>query len=188
MDIYNNFQSLKRNEKEDVDFGIEVKDRGSEYAIIAIHGGSIEPFTTEIAKSIAGENASFYSFIGMKKMGNRFLHITSNNFDEPKCVSLIKKSYKAISIHGKKGDKDFLVLGGLDENLISIIFDSLTKADFNIIDTEESVSGKSENNICNRCKSEKGVQLEISRGLRAKLAGDRELLNKFSYSIRSVLS
>lgn len=188
MDIYNNFHSLKNSEKEGVNFRIETKNRESEYAVIAIHGGDIEPFTTEIAKSIAGENLSFYGFIGMKKAGNRFLHITSNNFDEPRCVSLVKKSYKVVSIHGKKGDEEFLMLGGLDENLISIISNSLTKAGFNIIDTAESVSGKSKNNICNRCKSEKGAQLEISRGLRTKLTGDRELLNKFSCSIRSALN
>ena len=42
-DTYNNFKSLLAIEKKDVDFKIFAKNIGSRIAIVAPHGGGIEP-------------------------------------------------------------------------------------------------------------------------------------------------
>ena len=64
-------------------FSVRYKDRDSAYAIIAPHGGGIEPGTTELAEAIARNDFSFYTFEGKKRTSNRDLHLTATRFDEP---------------------------------------------------------------------------------------------------------
>jgi phage replication-related protein YjqB (UPF0714/DUF867 family) len=54
-------------------------------AIIAPHGGKIEPGTSEIAAAIAGDDYSLYRFQGLRDRPREELHITSAKFDEPTC-------------------------------------------------------------------------------------------------------
>jgi phage replication-related protein YjqB (UPF0714/DUF867 family) len=186
-DKYHNFQELIDHEKEGADFKIELVDRKSQIAVIAIHGGDIEPGTTEIAKALAEDSLSFYSFIGVKKTEeeNDNLHVTSSAFDEPRCLDLVSKSNKIISIHGAKGDDNFLMLGGLDQESIRRLVDALKKGGYEIRQAGENLNGDSPENICNRCLSGKGIQLEISRGLRDLLKNNPEELSKFCGIIRS---
>ena len=63
-DKYKNFRELKVREVEDKAFSIRTIER---YVLImAIHGGNIEPCTTQIAEAIAGKDYSLYSFEGLK--------------------------------------------------------------------------------------------------------------------------
>jgi phage replication-related protein YjqB (UPF0714/DUF867 family) len=39
-------------------------------AVVALHGGGIEPGSSEIANDIAGEESSFYAFEGLKAPDN----------------------------------------------------------------------------------------------------------------------
>ena len=107
-DKYKNFEELAANEQEGSDFQVRFRTRRGPMAVIAPHGGGIEPGTSELADAIANADLSFYAFEGIKKAANRVLHITSGRFDD-------------------------------------------------------------KNNICNRGQSGKGVQLELSHGLRALL-------------------
>lgn len=183
---YRNFEELNSVETEGVDFDIELIDRNSPLAAIAIHGGNIEPGTTEIAKIISGEDLSFYSSIGKKaEGGNADLHITSSHFDEPKCLALVSKSEKVISIHGKSGKEEFVMLGGLDEEIIKKISELLAGGGFEVREATEEVKGDSPDNICNKCSSGKGVQLEISRGLRDKFLDDKDKLFKFCELVKA---
>ena len=189
QDVYKNFEELIQYEKEGIDFNIEVDDRGSRYAIIAIHGGGIEPGTTEIARALAGEIFSFYSFIGTKdtESENEKLHITSSHYDEPRCINLLSKSIKAISIHGKDSGEEFVMVGGLDEEVIKMLKGALAQNSFEVRNAPENVNGNSPDNICNRCASKKGIQLEISRGLRDRFLQNNAELSKFCDTIKSVL-
>src|ERR1700751_2371520 len=92
-DRYASFSALCEHEIEGVDYRIRMKDRSSRVAIIAPHGGFIEPATSEITVEIAAENFSLYCFEGLA--ANRLhhdLHITSGHFDEPMALSLVSKS------------------------------------------------------------------------------------------------
>ncbi len=60
--------------------------------VMAPHGGGIEPGTGDIADGVAGQHHSFYCFKGIKKQGNRALHITSNRFDEPLAMAMVRGS------------------------------------------------------------------------------------------------
>jgi phage replication-related protein YjqB (UPF0714/DUF867 family) len=188
-DKYENFSDLAGHEKEGLDFDIETADRNSPYIVIAIHGGEIEPGTTEIARQIAGDNLSFYSFIGKKgtEEESEELHIMSSNFDEPRCLSLVSKSDKAISIHGKYDSGDFVMVGGLDKELIDKVSNIFKENGFDVPLAPEDVNGNSPENICNRCLSKEGLQLEISRGLRERLLKDQAELQRFCELVRSAL-
>jgi phage replication-related protein YjqB (UPF0714/DUF867 family) len=68
-------------------------------AVVALHGGAIDPGSSEIANDIAGEESSFYAFEGLKAADNTDLHITATRFDEPMCLSLIGPSRVVVTIH-----------------------------------------------------------------------------------------
>jgi phage replication-related protein YjqB (UPF0714/DUF867 family) len=73
MDRYKSFSELKRHEEEGVDFRIFIVDRKVRAAIIAPHGGWIEPGTPEIAAIIAGTVHSLYCFEGLRNRLHRDL-------------------------------------------------------------------------------------------------------------------
>ena len=83
MDNYRHFEQLREFEKEGVDFRIRWRVENSGIAILSIHGGDIEPGTSEIGDAIAGKDHTFYTFEGIKRAGNRKLHLTSTVFNEP---------------------------------------------------------------------------------------------------------
>ena len=68
MDKYKNFTELKKYEKEGKDYIINNRNIDSEIAIMAPHGGGIEPGTIDIADEIAGKDFLFYSFSGIKEV------------------------------------------------------------------------------------------------------------------------
>jgi phage replication-related protein YjqB (UPF0714/DUF867 family) len=168
-DKYKSFSHLAKAEKHGEDFGIRVVKRNSTIAVIAPHGGKIEPGTSEIAEAIAGDDLSFYAFEGKKTTGNRDLHITSACIDEPQGVALVTASERAIAIHGESNDeKQIVFLGGRDAVLRDRLRDALVKNGF-VVQTHEdpNLQGTHEDNICNRGKSGLGVQLELTNALRA---------------------
>jgi phage replication-related protein YjqB (UPF0714/DUF867 family) len=170
-DKYSNFDELSQNETSGVDYRIRLRRATAAFAIVAPHGGGIEPGTSEIAVAIAGEESSFYAFEGIKQSGNADLHITSTHFDEPMCLTLSGVSNIAITIHGENSDEGAIVfLGGLDENLGGSIGAALQAAGFDVRQhPNPDLQGRDPANICNRGTSGKGVQLELSHALRSEM-------------------
>lgn len=196
-DKYSNFAELRRNEHEGEDYRILVEERYSKVVIIAPHGGRIEPGTSEIARGLAGSEFSLYCFEGRKPKGNFVaLHITSNQFDEPKCVQLVGRSQIAVAVHGCEGKNEVVYVGGLDKELKIEVIKGFSNAGFKAKEDSSIHSGCDIQNICNRTSSEKGLQLEITRGLRRAMfkgirAREREnttpLFSKFVAAVREVL-
>jgi phage replication-related protein YjqB (UPF0714/DUF867 family) len=164
VDKYGSFSELARSMTEGRDFLRRRRKRGGATAVIAPHGGGIEPGTSEVAEAVAADDFSFYAFEGIKAK-NGDLHITSTHFDEPRCVALVRVSPRAISIHGHKHERQVVFLGGRDEPTLSRLRKSLLARGFHY-ETHVSVKGLNQRNICNRTASGVGVQLELSKGLR----------------------
>ena len=170
MDTYADYEALERNEKEGKDFLALWRQTDSPLAVIAPHGGSIEPGTVDIADAVAGGDHSFYAFRGIKKSGNRMLHMSSDRFDEPKGMAIARKAHVVLTLHGCKGTEETVFLGGRNQVLIERIRSRLNAAGFHASNSRHpGLRGHSAENICNRCQSGQGVQLELSRGLREAL-------------------
>lgn len=165
---YKCFNDLTRHQIRDKDYKTIINIRsGSSVAVIAPHGGSIEKETSEIAKAIAADDFNLYLFEGIRSAENyKYLHLSSHYFDDPDCLKLIHQCTYVISIHGCKGDKEEVLLGGLNENLKMQIAMALKSVGIEFQIDGHKYPGNDIRNICNRGKTLKGVQLEITNKLR----------------------
>ncbi|MGH8624305.1 MAG: poly-gamma-glutamate hydrolase family protein [Gammaproteobacteria bacterium] len=171
-DKYANFSQLSRHEVAGRDYRIRVRHGRSGIAILAPHGGRIERGTTPIADAIAGQEHTFYSFEGLKPelAQNRGLHITSDRFDEPRALFAVTRAHRVITIHGAKGLEPAVYLGGLDTALRRRVLTLLSEAGFVAADDPSPTrQGRGATNICNRGRTGKGLQIELTLGLRKRL-------------------
>jgi phage replication-related protein YjqB (UPF0714/DUF867 family) len=171
-DQYPDFETLARNEIAGIDYRIVVRRAGDAFAVVAPHGGGIEPGTSEIADAIAGAGLSFYAFDGLKPGGNAKLHITSTRFDEPMCTVVVARAGTVITLHGEESSApdDGVFLGGLDTELADEIGASLEAKGFAVRrHPDPRLQGQEPDNLCNRGISGMGVQLELSRTVRAEM-------------------
>lgn len=163
-------------------------DRGSRLLIMAPHGGKIEPFTAELAKGIAGDNFSVYTFRGLKPSGNRALHLTSHRFDEPLAGEALRRADAALAIHGEKSlGEAFVMVGGLWIDLKERLTRGLEDAGFRVLEPRPGLEGRRKGNLCNRGRLGYGGQLEISAGLRGRLRDDKTVRQRFVTAVRSTL-
>jgi phage replication-related protein YjqB (UPF0714/DUF867 family) len=170
MDRYRNYEDLKKNEVLGADFEIRVRKGPSTIAFMAPHGGGIEPGTAEIADRAAGNEHTFYAFIGLKKRDNHLLHIGSRHFDEPIALKTAREADTVVAVHGCRGPEDTVYVGGLNTDLMTEIKNKLIEAGFSTEYIKEpSLRGRHPKNICNQCRSGQGIQLELPRGLREKM-------------------
>ena len=164
---YASFNGLNANEAEGRDFQVIVHQRDSRVAVVAIHGGGIEPGTSEIARGMAGDDYALYCFEGIKASGNRALHLPSVRFDEPRAMALVKRADTVVAIHGCRESHPLIYIGGLDANMSRWMTDNLRHAGFPARRSRRpGLGGIHPHNICNRGRSGRGVQMEFSAGLR----------------------
>ena len=158
------FIDLERNEPKQ-NFRIRSRVVKSITAIIAPHGGGIEPGTSEIAEAIAGTEFSFYAFEGLMPRGNSRLHITSTHFDDPNCVEILSRADQVVAIHGENSASENVFLGGLDVDCVGRVNDFLKAEGFCVgAHGNVNLQGRNYLNICNRGKLRAGVQIELSPG------------------------
>ncbi len=182
VDSYQSYFELIQSEHEGITYSRLVERHQSPLVVIAIHGGGIEPGTTEIAQSIAGDTFSCYSFLGLKRESNQRFHITSTQFDEPSCLELVQNTHTAVSIHGYNGKDPLVLLGGLNEDLKTRLLRTLNETGFPTQIAQAQFTGRDPANICNRCISRLGLQIEISEGLRREMF---QALNRRGRNIRT---
>jgi phage replication-related protein YjqB (UPF0714/DUF867 family) len=195
MGKYNNYRQLNENETKGRDCLIHFRHAKSGILVMAPHGGGIEPGTTEIADAVAGMEHSFYCFDGVKRLDNWDLHITSRQFDEPIGIDIAKNSQTIVTMHGCKEKGKIIYIGGRDKPLKEKIIKATKLAGFAVKESSRH-PGINELNICNRSRTGRGVQLEISMGLRLTMFQDisrmkrkktTEVFDKFVNAVRSAL-
>lgn len=190
-DVYDSYRELKARQDRNEDYRITSYNGPSATAVIAIHGGSIEIGTSQLAKDVAERaGTDLYTFEGIKDSRNRILHITSSRFDEPVAKSLVAKSKHTLSIHGCTGSRPVTYLGGLDKRLAAKIESRLEKAGFKVRRAPSHLNGTHPSNICNENASDQGVQLELSYALRKsffKNGKTTDTFKRYSAAIASVL-
>lgn len=185
-DTYSSYNSLKAHKTINVDYKIVSRDTASSTAVIAIHGGTIEFETTQIADKVASKGGyDFYSFEGLKSGST--LHITATKFDEPIGRSLVAKSNKTLSVHGCTGSSQFTYIGGLDKTLAAKVKSALQAAGFKTATAPSSLGGTATANICNSNSVHKGVQLELSSGMRSQLQNNSKSFDLYTTALATAL-
>ncbi|GIH73022.1 poly-gamma-glutamate hydrolase family protein [Sphaerimonospora thailandensis] len=169
-DTYPDFGELAAHQDEGKDYRrVQRFPRGARVAHIAIHGGAIEPPTTQLADAAAASRYAFYSFEGLKPSGNKELHITATHFDEPRAVKLVGTVDYTVSWHATTGAEATTYVGGRDRRLVRTVSAELRAAGFTVATSVPAeVAGVSPRNIVNKNRRGMGVQLEISRGQRER--------------------
>jgi phage replication-related protein YjqB (UPF0714/DUF867 family) len=187
-DRYSNFDELRRAERKAIDYRICRVVRAGSVAVIAPHGGKIEPGTSEVAAAIAGEAHHLYSFEGLRRRPHPDLHITSTNFDEPSCLELISSCDIVIAVHGLRGQDEAVHVGGRDKRLRDAINRTLRDAGFKAkIVAIGSHAAVSRDNICNQGRSGAGVQLELMKALRDALLKSPQKMVAFANSVHRAI-
>lgn len=184
MDTYACYSDLANAEQEGVDYEKYSKAvDGTQVAIIAPHGGGIEPKSDAIAAAVAGTDFSFYCFRGCKPARNGRLHITSHRFDEPDCVALVATHTWVVAIHGCNEAGETVYIGGLDAGLIDDLAAAIAEAGISVSTTGHDYRGTNPANICNRGASGMGAQLELTPDFR-----NGGQVESFVTAVRSVLA
>jgi predicted GNAT family N-acyltransferase len=98
------------------------------------------------------------------------LHITSNRFDEPRALRMARRAEWVLTIHGCREAGAVVYVGGRDGTRTRAIRRALQEAGFDARESQRpGLRGINPNNICNRGYSGRGVQLELSDGLRRQM-------------------
>ena len=181
-DHYRSFQELAVGERESIDYQVRVHRRQSRIAVLAPHGGKIEPGTSELAEYIAREDFSFYAFEGMRSGHNSRLGIPSDCFDEPECASLLEHCELAIAIHGVPGQDHDVRIGGGNALLREKLTTMLQAAGFQVVEDDTSSNTA---DLCNRPGP--GLRIEVSKKLRDRFVSYPRDMDRFVSCIRAVL-
>lgn len=115
------------------DYTINVDDVGGDGVVLSIHGGSIEPYTSELAQQVADKLTwKRYDFFGHatplcsdecsndasknRIINFRNLHITSTEFNDERALTLVKNNSRTVSVHGysprRTDDRKQICVGG----------------------------------------------------------------------------
>jgi phage replication-related protein YjqB (UPF0714/DUF867 family) len=187
-DQYASFEELAKNETLGVDYSIVVKDQNSPVSLLAVHGGKIEPGTSELIHEM-DDRFNHYHFIGQKPLNNFSLHITSSLFNEPEALTLAKKSKRCVAFHGYIGKgENAACIGGGNTRLAETISNTLKESNlgFDVVYPCARYPGLHPENIVNRCE-EQGVQIEMSGELRGRILSDQDFRKKFATVLSNIL-
>jgi phage replication-related protein YjqB (UPF0714/DUF867 family) len=168
-DRYASFAELARATREGVDWRVEARAGRTGVLVLAPHGGGIEAGTSELARAVAGDDHSLYLFEGLRARDNGDLHITSTRFDEPRLAPLLADARRVLSLHGCQGREPVAYVGGRDEALARRVTEALGRIGVAARPPEDALAGADRRNVCNRGRSGAGVQVELTRALRAEL-------------------
>lgn len=188
-DHYASYTALAKKEIKGKDYEVTVRDNKSDTTIMAIHGGYINPHTSEIAKAIAGKTFNLYLFEGLSNDPNKNLHISSHRFNDPQVLQLAQFSEKCLSIQGYKGQIDKVCVGGNDPQFRLEVIEALNDAElpFEVELFCENLEGVHPENIVNKCPYG-GVQLEISSSLRDKMMTHKKLFTETTQALHEVMN
>ena len=188
VDRYRSFAELAGEEPEGESWTREYRRGNSPFMVMAPHGGWIEPFTSELAEAIAGDDHAFYTFRGVRDGASGILHLTSHRFDEPLALDAASRAEVVLAVHGERTrDEAFVMVGGALAGLRVALEGALVEEGFATKSPRPGLHGRNPRNICNRGASGAGVQLEVSEGLRRRLSREASLLARFVGAVRGAL-
>lgn len=174
------WRAVLQRHRPGIDFAVQAAVRDSRILLMAPHGGRIEPMTDTLASAVAGERWSTYCFLGKMPRDNRRLHIPSRWFDPPGAREMARAHDRVITLHGMAGTEPLMMIGGRASGLARKLSTAFHRAGFRMRPPSGGLRGVHPDNICNQGRLRRGVQIEISAGLRSALAEDPSLLTAWA--------
>jgi phage replication-related protein YjqB (UPF0714/DUF867 family)/phage baseplate assembly protein W len=175
---YQNFRYLAADKILGIDYDIKNRYGSGTYLLhAAIHGGGIEPPTSQLAAYCAGTGA-WYSFEALNDLTAASLALPSTAFDEPFCVVNAGNSSRTVVWHGVENQREneqVTYVSGGDAVLMSLVVQELNAAGFETDRAPVGFGGDDPQNIANRNRMRAGVQLDLSRTLRTSFYADGDL-------------
>jgi phage replication-related protein YjqB (UPF0714/DUF867 family) len=165
---YQDFTELVLNAVKERDYRVHIIDRGADVTVAAIHGGSIEPLTSELAASIAGEEHNLYELRGLSVQGHDLLRVPVQRFDEIRLYTLVRRSRIALSIQGAPGSDPSVHLGGKNRRLKHALEERLREAGFDVRSPATPGAAHDPQRFFNAA-TEGGIQMELTQALRVSL-------------------
>lgn len=169
---YPSMTALRKVEQEGVAFDLTWTITASPLIVVAPHGGSIEPRTSELTRAIAGAEHTQCRFEGKLPAGHNYprLHVTSEHWDVEECLILIGQRTHALSVHGTGKAGTTVYIGGRDTATGAALATALRAAGFTVVQPAPAdIGGTSPDNFVNKDADGAGVQLELTYGLRTEL-------------------
>ena len=165
---YRDFTTLVIETLKGRDYELELQDRSAPVAVVAIHGGAIEPLTSELARSIAGDDYSLYDFRGIRPRGNEILRVPVSRFDEMRLRGLLGRCHTALSIDGVPGTERVVHVGGRNARLRGVLAEHLSAAQFKLGPPANPGAAHSPDRFYNRTKLG-GLHVELPVALRREM-------------------
>lgn len=176
---YPYFRSLAAAKTLGIDYDIKNRYGVGDYLVyIAIHGGAMEPPTSQLAVYCADATGAYYSFEALSDLTASTLALPATTFDEPFSQVNVGNSTRAISFRGvedQRESEEVAYLSGLDDVLVALVGQELTAAGF-VVDTPPlRFEGSDPRNIVNKTRLHAGVQIDLTRSLRKSFYADGNL-------------
>jgi phage replication-related protein YjqB (UPF0714/DUF867 family) len=165
---YRDFSQLTLHTVKDRDYRFVIVNHDSAITVATIHGGGIEPLTSELAAAIAGTEYNLYDFRGIRLQGNEELRVPVQRFNEMRLHEMAKRSQVGLGIEGVEGQDLAVHLGGRNRRLKALLTEALQQAGFAVGGPQGPGAAHDPLRFYN-WPSEGGVQLEFSSALRASL-------------------
>lgn len=105
------------------DYDLVVRDYGAAVTILALHGGTIEPLTEQLAMAVAGDTWNLYALYGLQ-LSAADLRLPTLRLAEVRCDALLQHSALALAITGC-GDGEQAQVGGRNGRLVRALRERL---------------------------------------------------------------
>ena len=173
-DKFNSMKSLLKAIPAEGNYEFEIcRERQSVIKLFAPHGGCIEPGTRRIVQSLASKRWDYFIFRGRRNGNDCYdtLHVTSEGYDEERCVDMANSAILAVAVHGRGGDDSRIEVGGGSFKLAKDLVEHLREHGYPAVPAPRSMDGSSPKSFVNLAR-EKGIQLELTDGFRNSLFSD----------------
>lgn len=162
------FAELVLSFRNNIDYEIEVMERGSPFCIVAVHGGGIDPLTEELARAVSGRAHSLYLLRSLKPEICDQLRIPARRYKEMRLDNMMQRSKAALSIVGCACNDVAVHLGGQNRQLKEILKTYLVEQGFETGSPVTPGASHSPTRFYNRA-DQGGIQIELGKELRASL-------------------
>ncbi|MCE5258029.1 MAG: poly-gamma-glutamate hydrolase family protein [Chloroflexi bacterium] len=164
----NSFSELVLGYVAQKDYCIQITDRGADVTLAAVHGGLIEPLTSELVHAIAGSEHNIYELKGLIDGANTVMRIPSARFSEMRLNALVRRSLVCVAVDGVPGSQELIHLGGKNTRLKAILAEQLAQSGFTVA-TSYSLGAAHDPTRYYNVAKDGGVLLELSEAMRMSM-------------------